>query len=135
MAKIKVSVEKIDGYCNLPIQVGDYFYIEDSKLMVPDGQHVCIWALQSMMPIFPILNVRDRLEDGHWVKTVKNFVCPDPGQQVADFPRVEKSTRDLALLASGALLQIDLNQAILPINPLFQDDSAPAPSDQGKQSF
>ncbi len=78
MARIKVSVEKIDGYCNLPVQVGDYFYVEDSKLFVPDGQHVCIWALQSMMPIFPILNVRDRLEDGHWVKTVKNFVCPDP---------------------------------------------------------
>ncbi len=78
MARIKVSVEKIDGYCNLPVQVGDYFYVEDSKLFVPDGQHVCIWALQSMMPIFPILNERDSLEDGHWVKTVKNFVCPDP---------------------------------------------------------
>jgi len=78
MAKIKVSVEKIDGYCNLPVQVGDHFFLEDSKLFVPDGQYVCIWALQSMMPIFPILSVRDRLEDGHWVKTVKNFVCPDP---------------------------------------------------------
>jgi carbon-monoxide dehydrogenase iron sulfur subunit len=78
MAKIKVSVEKIDGYCNLPVQVGDFFYVQDSKLTVPGGQHVCIWALQSMMPIFPILNVRDSLEEGHWVKTVKNFVCPDP---------------------------------------------------------
>jgi uncharacterized repeat protein (TIGR04076 family) len=78
MAKIKVSVEKIDGCCNLPVQVGDFFYIEDSKLTVPEGKHVCIWALQSMMPVFPILNVRDCLEEGHWVKTVKNFVCPDP---------------------------------------------------------
>ena len=78
MAKIKVSVERIDGYCNLPVQVGDYFYVEDSKLYVPEGKHVCIWALQSMMPIFPILSVRDRLEKGHWVRKVKNFVCPDP---------------------------------------------------------
>jgi uncharacterized repeat protein (TIGR04076 family) len=78
MAKIKVTVEKIDGYCNLPVLVGDYFYVEGSKLFVPDGQHVCIWALQSMMPVFPILNERNCLEDGHWVKTVKNFVCPDP---------------------------------------------------------
>lgn len=78
MAKIKVSVERIDGCCNLPVQVGDYFYVEDSKLYIPDGMYVCIWALQSMMPIFPILAVRERLEDGHWVKKVKNFSCPDP---------------------------------------------------------
>ncbi len=42
MAKIKVSVEKIGGYCNLPVQVGDHFFLEDSKLFVPDDQYVCI---------------------------------------------------------------------------------------------
>jgi len=78
MAKIRVSVERINGYCNLPMQVGDYFYVEDSKLYVPEGKHICIWALQSMMPVFPILAVRDRLEDGHWVKKVNFFSCPDP---------------------------------------------------------
>ena len=78
MAKIKVSVERIDGYCNLPMQIGDYFYVEDSKLIVPDGKYICIWALQSMMPIFPILNVRDRLGEEHWVKEVTTFSCPDP---------------------------------------------------------
>jgi len=78
MAKIKVSVEKIDGYCNLPMQVGDYFIVEGSKLFVPDGKYICIWALQSMMPIFPVLAERDKLEDGHWVKSVDTFSCPDP---------------------------------------------------------
>jgi uncharacterized repeat protein (TIGR04076 family) len=78
MAKIKVSVERIDGSCSLPVLVGDHFYVEDSKLYVPEGMYVCIWALQSMMPIFPILSVRDSLEKGHWVKKVKNFSCPDP---------------------------------------------------------
>ena len=34
MAKIKVSVERIDGSCSLPVQVGDHFYVEDSKLYV-----------------------------------------------------------------------------------------------------
>ncbi len=78
MAKIKVSVERIDGSCSLPVLVGDHFYVEDSKLYVPEGMHVCIWALQSMMPIFPILSVIDSLkEEGHWVKKVKNFSCPD----------------------------------------------------------
>ncbi len=76
--KIKVSVERIDGYCNLPMQVGDHFFVEESKLTIPEGKHICIWALQSMMPIFPILSVKNRLDDEHWVKTVENFVCPDP---------------------------------------------------------
>jgi uncharacterized repeat protein (TIGR04076 family) len=65
MARIKVSVARIDGICSLPVQVGDHFFIEDSKLYVPEGMYVCIWALQ-------------RLEDEHWVKKVKNFSCPDP---------------------------------------------------------
>ena len=78
MSKIKVSVERIDGYCNLPMQVGDYFFVENSKLTIPAGKHICIWALQSMMPIFPILTVKDKLEEGHWVGKVKTFSCPDP---------------------------------------------------------
>ena len=78
MSKIKISVERIDGYCNLPMQVGDYFFVEDSKLTVPEGKHICIWALQSMMPIFPILSVKNKLEEGHWIKKVRTFSCPDP---------------------------------------------------------
>jgi carbon-monoxide dehydrogenase iron sulfur subunit len=78
MSRIKVSVVRIDGYCNLPMLVGDYFYVEDSKLYVPDGKYICIWALQSMMPVFPILSERDRLEEGHWIKNVDTFSCPDP---------------------------------------------------------
>ena len=82
MAKIKVSVERIDGYCNLPMQVGDYFVVEDSRLYVPDGKFICIWALQSMMPVFPIMSVREQLDAGHWVSKVKTFSCPDPKGKV-----------------------------------------------------
>ncbi len=82
MARIKVTVERIDGYCNLPVLVGEHFFVEGSKLHVPEGGHVCIWALQSMMPVFPILNVRDYLPDNNWVKTVKYFTCPDPEGKV-----------------------------------------------------
>ena len=78
MAKIKVTIERIDGVCNLPMQIGDHFFIEDSKLTVPEGQHVCIWELQSMMPVFPIYNAKEDLKEGHWVKSVKTFSCPDP---------------------------------------------------------
>jgi len=78
MAKIKVSVERIDGYCNLPVHVGDYFFVENSKLIIPDGKYVCIWALQSMMPIFPILGEKDKLDEKHWITKVETFSCPDP---------------------------------------------------------
>ncbi len=78
MTKIKVIAEKINGYCNLPILIGDYFYIVDSKIIIPEGKHVCLWALQSMMPIFPILAVKEKLDDNHWVKNTQIFSCPDP---------------------------------------------------------
>ena len=82
MTKIKVTVERIDGSCNLPMLVGDHFYVEDSRLYIPEGKYICMWALQSMMPIFPILAIRDGLEDSHWAKKVKHFSCPDPKGRV-----------------------------------------------------
>ena len=80
MYELKVTVKKVMGECTAspPMKPGDYFTVNDGDIQVPEGGYICAWALQSMMPVFPILNVRDRLEDGHWVKTVKNFVCPDP---------------------------------------------------------
>jgi carbon-monoxide dehydrogenase iron sulfur subunit len=78
MVKIKVTVERINGYCNLPMLVGDHFFVEGSKLTIPEGKHICIWALQSMMPIFPIFPEKEKLDDEHWVKGIKHFSCPDP---------------------------------------------------------
>lgn len=92
MARIKVTVERIDGYCDMPMLVGDYFYLDGSKLFVPDGKHICMWALQSLMPIFPILNVKDKLDDSHWTKTVKQFTCPDPKGKVIFRIDTEEST-------------------------------------------
>ena len=82
MTRIKITVERIDGYCNLPMLVGDSFYVEDSRLYIPEGKYICIWALQSMMPIFPILSVKDALDEGHWAKKVNHFSCPDPKGRV-----------------------------------------------------
>jgi uncharacterized repeat protein (TIGR04076 family) len=82
MAKIKVTVEKIDGYCNLPMQIGDYFFVNGSKLTVPEGKHICIFALQAMMPVFPLLNVKDELDKTHWIRKIKTISCPDPKGQV-----------------------------------------------------
>ncbi len=82
MAKIKITVERIEGYCNLNMLVGDQIYIEGSKLTIPEGKYMCMWALQAMMPVFPILNEKSSLPDEHWVKKVKHFSCPDPKGRV-----------------------------------------------------
>ena len=42
MAKIKDTVEKIDGYCNLPMLVGDHFYVKGSKMTIPEGKLIAI---------------------------------------------------------------------------------------------
>jgi len=109
MARIKVSVERINGTCNLPLLVGDHFFVDGSRLRIPEGGHVCIWALQSMMPIFPILSVRDRLDAGHWIGKVKTFSCPDPQglvqfrlEIVDDEKRASKSEKNKAPRAPRA---------------------------------
>jgi carbon-monoxide dehydrogenase iron sulfur subunit len=80
--RIKVTVEKIDGCCNLPMLVGDFFYVEGSRVYIPEEKYMCMWALQAMMPVFPILQEKDNLRDDHWVKRVEHFVCPDPDGRV-----------------------------------------------------
>ena len=78
MYKLKVTVEKIDRYRNQLMLVGDCFTIEGGKIMIPEGKHICMWALQSMMPIFPLLQ-RAEPKKGDWTgKAGQVFVCPDP---------------------------------------------------------
>ena len=77
MPRLKVTVERIDGYCNQPMLVGDYLMVEGGKLTIPDGKHFCMWALQSMMPIFPLLQ-RTKGGSGDWTEKVNQFCCPDP---------------------------------------------------------
>lgn len=79
--KLKISVERIDGYCNLPMLVGDHFFMDGGKLKIPAGKYICMWALQSMMPIFPVLQ-RGSAEKGDWTSKVQVFVCPDPKGKV-----------------------------------------------------
>ena len=78
MHKLKLTVERIDGYCNQPMLVGDSFTVEGGKIRIPEGKYVCMWALQSMMPILPLLQRPER-EKGDWTaKSGVLFVCPDP---------------------------------------------------------
>ncbi len=81
MAHLKVTVEHIEGYCNQPMLVGDSFTVEGGKIRIPDGKHLCMFALQSMMPIFPLLQ-RVGGDKGDWTSKVDLFCCPDPKGKV-----------------------------------------------------
>ncbi len=82
MVTLKVTVERIDGYCNQPLLVGDSFFVKGGEITVPPGKHICMWALQSMMPILPLLQ-RAEPEKGDWTsKADQVFVCPDPKGKV-----------------------------------------------------
>ena len=89
MYKLKITVERIDGYCNQPMLVGDHFLVDGGKISIPPGKHVCMWALQSMMPIFPLLQ-RAEARKGDWTgrKGGQVFVCPDPKGTV--YYRIER---------------------------------------------
>ena len=82
MPKIKVTVERIDGHCSMPMLVGDTFFIDDYKLFVPDKKYICMWALQSMIPLFPLIAERENLAEDHWARCVSQVACPDPKGRV-----------------------------------------------------
>ena len=83
MYRLKVTVERIDGYCNQPMLVGDHFFVDGGKIRIPDGKHICMWALQSMMPIFPLMQ-REGGGEGDWTSRDSGqvFLCPDPKGKV-----------------------------------------------------
>ncbi|UCF94487.1 MAG: TIGR04076 family protein [Desulfobacterales bacterium] len=93
MHRLKITVEKIEGYCNLPMLVGDSFTIEDrGQIVIPPGKFACLWALQSMMPIFPLLQ-RTETQKGDWSRQSRQvFVCPDPKGRV--HYRIERITAE-----------------------------------------
>lgn len=81
MYDLRIVVEEIKGFCDLPMKVGDFFWARGGRLVVPEGQHVCIWALQSMMPLIPAKQ-RESAEENDWVPHTHRICCPDPNGMV-----------------------------------------------------
>jgi len=78
---LRVVVDEVRGFCDLPMQVGDYFEVRRGKIIIPDGKYVCLWALQSIMPILP-LKERNITEENDWVPNTDKITCPDPAGMV-----------------------------------------------------
>lgn len=81
MYHLWISVEEVKGFCDLPMKPGDYFEVDGGRLIVPPGKHVCIWALQSMIP-FLAVKQRKLVEENDWISTTSRLSCPDPNGMV-----------------------------------------------------
>ena len=76
MYKLRVTVEEVQGKCTAPHRPGDYFEIKNGNIHVPDGKFICLYSLQSLIPLLPA-NEREIAEDD-WMSSEKHVICPDP---------------------------------------------------------
>ncbi len=79
--QLKVSIHSVKGNCNMPMNKGDYFLLKGGKLIIPEGRHFCLWALQSVVP-FLAAKYRNIVEKDDWLEDVQYVSCPDPGGKV-----------------------------------------------------
>ena len=72
------------------MKVGDSFELRNSsQLVLPDGQHFCIYALAAVVLLLPAKQ-RD-LSDNDWLASDNLVVCPDPDEGlVMKIERLEK---------------------------------------------
>jgi uncharacterized repeat protein (TIGR04076 family) len=85
MYEVKVVVSKVLGKCTAqpPMKPGDYITVRDGDIRIPEGGYICLWALQSMMPVLTMKerNIAEK-EDEDWVWRVHHVQCPDPDGRV-----------------------------------------------------
>ena len=85
MYELKVTVTKVMGACTAdpPMKPGDYFMVRDGAIRIPEGGFVCMWALQSILPLItPKEREIAEPQDQDWMWRVHHAQCPDPKGRV-----------------------------------------------------
>ena len=78
---LRVTVERIEGRSVCGLEVGDYFeLVESSRVVIPEGKHFCLYALQAVLPMLPAKQRRLPAED--WLERDTLVCCPDPEERV-----------------------------------------------------
>jgi uncharacterized repeat protein (TIGR04076 family) len=85
MYELRVAVTKVLGACTAdpPMKPGDYFTVRDGDIRIPRGGYICLWALQSLLPVITPKEreiAEDKDED--WMWRVHHVQCPDPNGRV-----------------------------------------------------
>jgi uncharacterized repeat protein (TIGR04076 family) len=73
---LRVRIEEIRGRCTCDHKVGDAFELKGGKLHLRDGQGLCLYALQSAIPLLPAKQRPTHPND--WMSTDARVICPDP---------------------------------------------------------
>jgi len=86
---------------------GDYFTVKDGNIRVPEGGYICLWALQSLMPLItPKEREIGEAKDEDWMWRVHHVQCPDPkGRVIFKIERtakIEKADATLAVSRTAA---------------------------------
>jgi uncharacterized repeat protein (TIGR04076 family) len=95
--ELKVSVTKVLGTCTAdpPMKPGDHFIVNDGNIRIPEDGYVCLYALQSLLPVITPKE-REILEekDEDWMWRVHHAQCPDPdGRVIFKIERIGKVER------------------------------------------
>jgi len=102
MYELVISVARIIGHCTgaIPMAVGRRFHVRDGRLIFPDGGPICIYALQSLLPLLP---AKERTfaesKEIDWLWRVDQAQCPDPKGRV--IWRIEQRSLKSADVAIG----------------------------------
>jgi uncharacterized repeat protein (TIGR04076 family) len=111
MYGLKVSVAKIHGVCDAdpPMAPGQYFTVSNGDIRIPEGSHVCAWALHSLLPV---ITPRERQilesEADDLMSRVRQVQCPDPdGRVVFEIERMGTPQR-----RSGPTVQVTPPQTL-----------------------
>ncbi len=81
MYDLKVVVVDVLGFCDQPMQVGDYFEVRGGRLYIPADRYFCLWAMNSVLPMLPAKQRRSA-ESNDWLKHTSRISCPDPAGRV-----------------------------------------------------
>ena len=111
---LKVTVKKVMGTCSAdpPMKPGDFFTVNDGDIQVPAGGHICLWALQSLMPLItPKERNIAEATDEDWMWRVHHAQCPDPNGRVIfkieQTGRVCKKAEIISQISDSAVLEED----------------------------
>ena len=112
MHELWIEVERVEGACSgpMPMVPGVGFRVRNGRLVFPGGGPICLFALQSILPLIP---AKERLTDGdpsaNWIGKVHHIQCPDPdgrviwrvGQVPAGSAHVEPAPVEGSISAAG----------------------------------
>jgi uncharacterized repeat protein (TIGR04076 family) len=95
--ELRVVATKVLGTCTAdpPVTPGEYFTVRDGDIRIPGGGSVCLWALQSVLPLItPKEREIAEARDQDWMWRVHSAQCPDPaGRVIYRIERVRKLER------------------------------------------